>query len=196
MTEYEKLYWEKGLLVAGVDEAGRGPLAGPLVACAVILPPFTEAFINTDSKGMSPKDREEAYQLIREKALSIGTAVVDSALIDRVGISRASQLAFRRALEDLDHSFHVVISDYISVEGYQCLPLTKGDQRSLSCACASVVAKVLRDRIMEHYHRLFPQYNFLKHKGYATKEHVEAIDLHRESPIHRRSFSPIKNLFR
>ncbi|MCX8060739.1 MAG: ribonuclease HII [Aquificaceae bacterium] len=196
MTEYEKLYWEKGLLVAGVDEAGRGPLAGPLVACAVILPPFTEAFINTDSKGMSPKDREEAYQLIREKALSIGTAVVDSALIDRVGISRASQLAFRRALEDLDHPFHVVISDYISVEGYQCLPLTKGDQRSLSCACASVVAKVLRDRIMEHYHRLFPQYNFLKHKGYATKEHVEAIDLHRESPIHRRSFSPIKNLFR
>lgn len=196
MTEYEKLYWEKGLLVAGVDEAGRGPLAGPLVACAVILPPFTEAFINTDSKGMSPKEREEAYQLIREKALSIGTAVVDSALIDRVGISRASQLAFRRALEDLDHPFHVVISDYISVEGYQCLPLTKGDQRSLSCACASVVAKVLRDRIMEHYHRLFPQYNFLKHKGYATKEHVEAIDLHRESPIHRRSFSPIKNLFR
>ncbi|MCS6998963.1 MAG: ribonuclease HII [Aquificaceae bacterium] len=194
MREYEELYWSKGLLVAGVDEAGRGPLAGPLVACAVILQPFTEPFIDKDSKAMTPKEREEAYQRIRMKALAIGTAVVDSSLIDRIGILRANQLAFKRAIEDLKHAFHLVISDYLPVEGYECLPLVKGDKKSLSCACASVVAKVLRDRIMEYYHRLFPQYNFAKHKGYATKEHIKALNLYRESPIHRKSFSPVKQL--
>ncbi|MEN3027850.1 MAG: ribonuclease HII [Aquificaceae bacterium] len=194
MTEYERAYWARGLLVAGVDEAGRGPLAGPLVACAVILQPFTEPFIDKDSKAMTPKEREEAYRTIGMKALAIGTAVVDSSLIDRVGILRANQLAFKRAIEDLKHVFHLVISDYLPVEGYECLPLVKGDEKSLSCACASVVAKVLRDRIMEHYHRLFPQYNFAKHKGYATKEHIKALSLYRESPIHRKSFSPVKEL--
>ncbi len=192
MTEYEKAYWEKGLLVAGVDEAGRGPLAGPLVACAVILPPFTEPFIDKDSKAMSAKEREETYEVIRAKALAIGTAVVDSAVIDRIGIIKANLLAFKRALEDLKHKFHVVISDYLPVEGYECIPLVKGDEKSLSCACASVVAKVLRDRIMEHYHKLYPQYNFSKHKGYATREHIKAIRLYKESPIHRKSFSPIR----
>ncbi|MEJ7554084.1 MAG: ribonuclease HII [Aquificaceae bacterium] len=192
MTEYEKPYWEKGLLVAGVDEAGRGPLAGPLVACAIILPPFTEPFIEGDSKSMSQRERELAYELIKSKALAIGTAVVDSAVIDRIGIIKANLLAFKRALEDLKHKFHVVISDYLPVEGYECIPLVKGDEKSLSCACASVVAKVLRDRIMEHYHKLYPQYNFSKHKGYATREHIKAIRLYKESPIHRKSFSPIR----
>ncbi|MFN3870786.1 MAG: ribonuclease HII [Aquificaceae bacterium] len=194
MTEYERLYWEKGLLAAGVDEAGRGPLAGPIVACAVILPPFTEAFINADSKGMTPKERQEAYEIIKAKALAIGTAVVDSSLIDRVGIAKANKIAFKRALEDLNHPFHVVISDYLPIEDYPNIPLVKGDKKSLSCACASIVAKVLRDKIMEHYHKLFPQYNFAKHKGYATREHLRAIKEHRESLIHRRSFSPIKEL--
>jgi len=194
MIEYEKPYWEKGLLVAGVDEAGRGPLAGPIVACAVILPPFTEPFIDKDSKGMRSKEREEAYEIIKSKALAIGTAVVDSSLIDRVGILRANQIAFKRALEDLKHNFHVVISDYLPVEGYECIALVKGDERSLSCACASVVAKVLRDKIMEHYHKIYPQYNFAKHKGYATREHLKALSVHKESPIHRKSFSPIKQM--
>ncbi|MCS7277739.1 MAG: ribonuclease HII, partial [Aquificaceae bacterium] len=95
---------------------------------------------------------------------------------------------------DIKQQFHAVISDYLPVEGYECLPLTKGDEKSLSCACASVVAKVLRDRIMETYHQFFPHYNFAKHKGYATKEHIKALNLYRESPIHRRSFSPVKQL--
>ncbi|MEJ5339672.1 MAG: ribonuclease HII [Aquificaceae bacterium] len=194
MTYHERPYWERGLLVAGVDEAGRGPLAGPLVACAVILPPFSEPLVDRDSKAMNPGEREEAYELIKSKALAIGTAVVDSTLIDRMGILRANQLAFKRALADLKHKFHVVISDYLPVEGYECIALVKGDEKSLSCACASVVAKVLRDRIMEHYHKLFPQYNFAKHKGYATKEHIKAISVYRESPIHRRSFSPIRQM--
>lgn len=194
MTDYERPYWERGLLVAGVDEAGRGPIAGPLVACAVILPPFTEPFIDRDSKAMNSKEREEAYELIKSKAIAIGTAVVDSALIDRVGILKANMLAFKRALADLKHQFHVVISDYLPVDGYECIALVKGDEKSLSCACASVVAKVVRDRIMEHYHRLFPQYNFAKHKGYATKEHIRAINFYKESPIHRRSFSPVRQI--
>jgi ribonuclease HII len=194
MIEYELPYWERGLLVAGVDEVGRGPLAGPLVACAVILPPFTEPFLKGDSKRLTPKEREELYALIKEKALAIGTAVVDSSLIDRVGILEANLIAFKRALQDLKHRFDVVISDYLPVEGYECLALVKGDEKSLSCACASVVAKVLRDKIMEHYHRLLPHYNFVRHKGYATREHLKALKAHKESLIHRRSFSPIKQL--
>ncbi len=192
MIQYEIPYWERGLLVAGVDEAGRGPLAGPIVACAVILPPFTEPFIDKDSKKMTQEEREKFFEIIKSKALAIGTAVVDSTLIDKIGIAQANKIAFKRALEDLNHEFHVVISDYLSVEGYNCIPLVKGDEKSLSCACASIVAKVLRDRIMEHYHKLFPNYNFAKHKGYATREHIEALKTYRESPIHRKSFFPVR----
>ncbi len=192
MIQYEIPYWERGLLVAGVDEAGRGPLAGPIVACAVILPPFTEPFIDKDSKKMTQEEREKFFEIIKSKALAIGTAVVDSTLIDKIGIAQANKIAFKRALEDLNHEFHVVISDYLSIEGYNCVPLVKGDEKSLSCACASIVAKVLRDRIMEHYHKLFPNYNFAKHKGYATREHIEALKTYKESPIHRKSFFPVR----
>ena len=192
MIQYEIPYWERGLLVAGVDEAGRGPLAGPIVACAVILPPFTEPFIDKDSKKMTQEEREKFFEIIKSKALAIGTAVVDSTLIDKIGIAQANKIAFKRALEDLNHEFHVVISDYLSIESYNCIPLVKGDEKSLSCACASIVAKVLRDRIMEHYHKLFPNYNFAKHKGYATREHIEALKTYRESPIHRKSFFPVR----
>ncbi|MCS7284108.1 MAG: ribonuclease HII [Hydrogenobacter thermophilus] len=188
MIEHELSFWEKGLLVAGVDEAGRGPLAGPVVAAAVILPPFTEPFIEKDSKRMSAREREEAYELIRSKAIAIGTAVVDSVVIDRINILRATKLAMKRAIEDLKHHFDVVITDFVKLEGYNCLPLVKGDEKSLSCACASVVAKVLRDRIMEHYHRLFPQYEFIKHKGYPTRRHRELIRTYGYTEIHRRSF--------
>ena len=188
MIEHELELWKKGLLVAGVDEAGRGPLAGPVVACAVILPPHTEPFITKDSKKMSKEEREEVYELIKEKALAIGTAVVDSEVIDRINVLRATKLAMKRALEDLKHPFDVVITDYVNIEGYNCLPLVKGDERSLSCACASVVAKVLRDRIMEHYHKVFPEYEFERHKGYPTKRHRELIRLYGHSDIHRESF--------
>ncbi|MFN3813107.1 MAG: ribonuclease HII [Aquificaceae bacterium] len=186
--EYELSFWEKGLLVAGVDEAGRGPLAGPVVASAVILPLFTEAFIDRDSKRMSQMEREEAYELIRRRALSIGTAVVDSVVIDRVNILNATKLAMKRAIEDLKHPFHVVITDYVKIDGHNCLPLVKGDEKSISCACASVIAKVLRDRIMEHYHRIFPEYNFINHKGYPTVQHKESIKKYGLTAIHRVSF--------
>jgi ribonuclease HII len=188
VIEYELSFWEKNLLVAGVDEAGRGPLAGPLVAAAVILPPFTEPFIDKDSKKMSPKERESAYELIRSKALAIGTAVVDSVVIDRINILQATKLAIKRALEDLRHPFHVVITDHVKLEGYDCLPLVKGDEKSLSSACASVIAKVLRDKIMEHYHRVFPEYDFRRHKGYPTSKHRELLRRYGITDIHRKSF--------
>ena len=188
MTEFEERFWREGLLVAGVDEAGRGPLAGPIVAVAVVLPPFTEPFLRVDSKKLSPAEREELYEVIKERALAVGTAVVDSAVIDRVNIHQATKIAMRRALEDLKHPFDVVISDYVRLEEFNCLPLVKGDERSLSCACASVIAKVLRDRIMERFHEVYPEYEFAKHKGYPTKRHRELIRKFGITEIHRRSF--------
>lgn len=188
MTEIEERFWREGKIVAGVDEAGRGPLAGPVVAAAVILPPFTEPFLDRDSKRMTPKEREELYNYIREVALGIGTAVVDSAVIDRINVLRASKLAMKRALRDLKHPFDVVLSDYVMVEGFECVPLVKGDENSLSCACASVIAKVLRDRIMEKFHEIYPHYEFARHKGYPTKRHRELIRRLGVSDIHRRSF--------
>lgn len=188
MIEYELSFWEKNLIVAGVDEAGRGPLAGPVVAVAVILPPFTEPFIDKDSKKMSSKERESVYELIKAKALAIGTAVVDSVVIDRINILQATKLAMRRALEDLKRPFDVVITDHVKLEGYNCIPLVKGDEKSLSCACASVIAKVLRDKIMEHYHRVFPEYDFRRHKGYPTSRHRELLKRYGITDIHRKSF--------
>ena len=194
MIEYEKPLWDRGLLVAGVDEAGRGPLAGPVVACAVILPPYPTIPVDKDSKRMSPKERESAYELIMSTALAVGTAVVDSAVIDRINILSATKLAMRRALEDLKQTFHVVISDHVKIEGYNNIPLVRGDEKSLSCACASIVAKVLRDKLMEHYHSVFPQYGFQKHKGYPTKEHIERLKKFGKSFIHRNTFSPVKTI--
>ncbi len=195
MTEYENLFWERGLLVAGVDEAGRGSLAGPVVVAAVILPIFCSIPIHKDSKKLSPKEREEAYELIRSHALAIGTAVIDNIVVDRINVLKATKLAMKRALKDLNHRFDVVITDYVKLEEYECIPLVKGDEKSLSCACASIVAKVLRDRIMDNYHKVFPQYGFHKHKGYPTREHIEKLRPSGKTPIHRNSFYPVNTLF-
>ncbi|NPA32984.1 MAG: ribonuclease HII [Aquificae bacterium] len=192
MLEFELEFWERGLLVAGVDEAGRGPLAGPVVACAVILPPFTEPFIDGDSKKLSPSEREEAYEEIKRRALAVGTAVVDSVLIDRLNILRATKVAMIRALEDLKHRYDVVISDYVKLEVKNCVAIPKGDERSLSCACASIVAKVLRDRIMDVYGRIYPEFGFSSNKGYPTREHIERLKKGEKTDIHRMSFSPLK----
>ncbi len=188
MTEFEERFWREGLIVAGVDEAGRGSLAGPVVAAAVIIKPGTEPFLTSDSKKLTPQQRENFYEEIKNRSLAIGTGVVDSALIDRINILEATKVAMRRALEDLSHKFDLVITDYVRLDGYQCLALKKGDERSLSCACASIVAKVLRDRIMEEYHRLFPDYGFDRHKGYPTNYHRRAININGPTDIHRRSF--------
>lgn len=180
--------------VAGIDEAGRGPLAGPVVAAAVILPQRFDLPGLTDSKKISPKKREQLYPLIREQAVSVGVGVADAVEIDQINILQATLLAMKRALSRLKIS-----PDHLLIDGITPLPvdipqqtLKKGDSRSLSVAAASVVAKVLRDRIMLSFDRQHPEYGFLKHKGYGTSQHREAIARFGPSCLHRKSFGGVR----
>jgi ribonuclease HII len=191
MNSFERKAYQSGYrLVAGIDEAGRGPLAGPVVAAAVILPPeYHNSEIN-DSKKLSSQKREILYDVIRAEALTVGLGVVEAAAIDRINILQATLLAMKEALFDLSPS-----PDFVLIDGITSLPLSipqqtiiKGDSRSVSIAAASIIAKVSRDRIMEVYHRQFSQYNFIKNKGYATEEHRAAIKEFGLCKIHRRSF--------
>ena len=176
--------------VAGVDEAGRGPLAGPVVAAAVILPADYEDRQIDDSKKLTARQRERLYEVIQRDAVAVGIGVSDAALIDRMNILQATLRAMREAVLSL-----TPLPDCLLVDGLNKINLSivqqtivRGDQRSISVAAASIVAKVSRDRIMEIYHRQFPQYNFLANKGYGTREHREAIGHHGCCKIHRRSF--------
>ena len=196
MDTFEKIAYQEGYqLVAGIDEAGRGPLAGPVVAAAVILPPgYLNSEIN-DSKNLSAAKREELYETINKEAVAIGMMVVDADIIDRVNILQATLQAMRDAVLELPDS-----PDYLLIDGNQRIPIltpqkpiVKGDSLSISIAAASIIAKVSRDRIMEMYHRQFPQYNFQQNKGYGTKEHLDAIKQFGICKIHRKSFH-VKNL--
>ncbi len=177
--------------IAGVDEAGRGPLAGPVVAAAVILPPdYRHPEIN-DSKQLTPGKRERLYEVIRTDALAVGIGVVEAPVIDRVNILRATLMAMRDAVLDLSR-----LPDFLLIDGRNTIDvrtpqetIIAGDRKSISIAAASIIAKVSRDRIMEIYHRQFPQYNFLKNKGYGTDEHREAIQRCGRCKIHRLSFT-------
>jgi ribonuclease HII len=191
MDTFEKHASQDGFqLVAGVDEAGRGPLAGPVVAAAVIFPSgYRNGQIN-DSKQLAAQKREELYGIIKNDAVCVGIGVADSDVIDRINILRASLLAMREAVLDLSSP-----PDLLLVDGLHKIPiltpqltLVKGDTLSVSIAAASIIAKVSRDRIMEMYHRQFPQYNFLHNKGYGTKEHQLAIIGFGLCKIHRKSF--------
>ena len=177
-------------LVAGIDEAGRGPLAGPVIAAAVILPPDYEHTQIRDSKTLSPKQREKILEDIERDAVAIGIGVVESQVIDRVNILQATLTAMKEAVLDLSPP-----PEYLLIDGINRISvavpqetIVGGDGRSISVASASIVAKVSRDRIMEMYHRQFPQYNFLKNKGYGTPEHLEAILKYGRCKIHRCSF--------
>ena len=191
MYLFERKAQENGFsYIAGIDEAGRGPLAGPVVAAAVILQPGYENREIRDSKQLSPQKRERLYGIIREEALSVGIGVVEAAVIDAVNILRATLLAMEEAVSELS-----VSPDYLLIDGRNSLSLAipqetiiKGDARSISIASASIVAKVSRDKIMEIYHRQFPQYNFARNKGYGTEEHRRAIGEHGLCKIHRRTF--------
>jgi ribonuclease HII len=196
-THFEEYYSKKGYKgIAGVDEAGRGPLAGPVVAAAVILPKDFYLDAICDSKKINEKKRDEIYGLIHEKALSVGIGIVSEREIERINILNAALLAMKTALDEL-----TVAHDFILVDGNAKVCTTvpqktikQGDTRSISIAAASIIAKVTRDRIMYQYHRTYPAYNFKSHKGYGTKEHVQAIKEHGITKIHRRTFSPIKEM--
>lgn len=196
MNTHEKNAREEGYqFIAGVDEAGRGPLAGPVVAAAVILPlDYAHPEIN-DSKQLSAAKRERLYNIIEKDAVAFGMKVIEADIIDEVNILQASLQAMRDAVLELNES-----PDFLLVDGPHRIPiitpqkpLIKGDCLSISIAAASIMAKVTRDRIMEMYHRQFPQYNFRQNKGYGTKEHLDAIREYGVCKIHRKSFH-VKNL--
>ena len=178
------------MLIAGVDEAGRGPLAGPVVAAAVIFPVGYQNSKINDSKKLTARKRDELYKTIWEDAVAVGVGVAEADVIDRINILQASLQAMREAVLDLSK-----IPDFIFVDGLYTLnidapqkALVKGDALSISIAAASIIAKVSRDRIMEMYHRQFPRYNFQKNKGYGTAEHRRILKEIGMCKIHRRSF--------
>ncbi len=192
MNSFERRAHQLGYRsIAGIDEVGRGPLAGPVIAAAVILPPNYRNKEIRDSKQLAAKKREKLSEIIRQDALSIGLGVVEASIIDEVNIFQATLLAMKEAALNLS-----LTPDYLLIDGSHRIfvsitqeTIVKGDSLSVSVASASIIAKVSRDRIMEMYDRQFPQYNFLKNKGYATAEHIEALKKHGHCKIHRRSFT-------
>ena len=191
---YEGQAWRAGLTrVAGVDEAGRGPLAGPVVAAAVVVTPEHRIRGVNDSKLLSPERREELFTVIHARALAIGVAIVDHATIDRVNILQATRLAMLEALRQLAVAPDPVITDFVALPDVPCPQknLVGGDARCASVAAASIVAKVTRDRIMRELDKEFPEYGFARHKGYATPDHLAALDRHGPCRVHRRSFAGV-----
>jgi ribonuclease HII len=189
--ELEEFYWEKGFEhIAGVDEAGRGPLAGPVVAGAVILPRGLSIDGVNDSKKLSAKQRELLYHRIFESALSVGIGIVSHEVIDRINIYQASILAMRKAIEQLTLSPAIVLADgnCFKHEELRFQNVIAGDAKSMTIAAASIIAKVTRDSLMREYHDQFPEYGFDRHKGYGTRLHVDAVRRYGLCPIHRRTF--------
>lgn len=180
--------------IAGIDEAGRGPLAGPVVAAAVILPVHVRLVGVDDSKQLSEAERERLYPGILEKAVGVGIGVADAGEIDTLNILEATRLAMRRAIENVAPPPDYLLTDAVILPEVRIplRPIIKGDALSLSIAAASIIAKVTRDRLMAAYHELFPQYNFLSHKGYGTAEHLQMLAQFGPCSIHRRTFAPVR----
>ncbi len=192
---FERRFMEEGFCrIAGVDEAGRGCLAGPVVAAAVILPRGCVLDGVTDSKLLSPPVRERLFDTVLEQAVAVGIGVVGPEEIDSINVLRASLKAMTKAVDALDPR-----PDLLLIDGNQSIPhylpqkaIVQGDRLSLSISAASIVAKVYRDRLMERYHDEYPCYNFARHKGYGTREHREALRRWGVSPIHRKSFKGVR----
>jgi ribonuclease HII len=198
MNHLEQMLFEKGYrAVCGVDEVGRGPLAGPVVAAAVIMPPETLIEGLADSKRLTPLQRERIFEEIADMSLVCSVGVIDHESIDRMNILRASLMAMRKAVMDLRQA-----PDIILVDGNYPIPnvdqpqftVVGGDRQCQSISAASIVAKITRDRIMDRYQAMFPSFSFSKHKGYPTPEHLEELREYGPTDIHRRSFKPVADL--
>ena len=189
MKKYEHEYEHLGYL-CGIDEVGRGPLAGPVVACAVILPKDCDILWLNDSKKLTAKKREELYDVILEGAVSVGIGMASPERIDEINILQATYEAMRQAIAQLNPQPQVLLNDAVRIPGValQQVPIIKGDAKSLSIAAASVLAKVTRDRVMREYDALMPEYGFASNKGYGSAAHIEALRQYGPTPIHRRSF--------
>ena len=192
MRSFEHQYEGYGA-VCGIDEVGRGPLAGPVVAGAVILPTDCEILYLNDSKKLSEKKRELLYDEIMEKAVATGIGVISPARIDEINILQATYEAMRMAISNLKVQPSVLLNDAVTIPLVEIpqVPIIKGDAKSVSIAAASILAKVTRDHMMIEYDTLFPEYGFAKHKGYGTAAHIAALKEFGPTPIHRKSF--IKN---
>ena len=196
MLAYEKELYAQGIqLIAGVDEVGRGPLAGPVVAAAVILPENCKIPGLNDSKKIPKSKHQAIYQAVLDQARSVGIGVKDNRVIDQVNIYEATKLAMLEAIQELDQQPQHLLIDAMKLD----LPIPqtsiiKGDANSLSIAAASIVAKVTRDQMMAEYDQEYPGYDFAQNAGYGTSNHLEGLEKHGVTPIHRRSFEPIKSM--
>lgn len=193
MLKYEQLHWQEGRkVVAGIDEAGRGPLAGPVVAAAVVYDQNPMIPLINDSKKLTPELRNELFDMITAKARCYAIGIADVSEIDRINIYQAAMLAMRRAVEGLELAPEHLLVDGRGIPdcGAPCTTIVSGDSLSYSIASASILAKVTRDRIMCEYDKEYPQYRFSEHKGYCTPAHLDAIEKYGYCAIHRRSFHP------
>lgn len=193
MKEFDREYKIYGT-ICGIDEAGRGPLCGPVVAAAVILPDEYNILYINDSKKLSETKREEVYKEIDKYAVAYGVGIVSPERIDEINILQATYEAMRTAIHKLSVTPDILLNDAVTIPmvDIKQVPIIKGDAKSQSIAAASIVAKVTRDHLMEEYDKLYPEYGFAKHKGYGTAAHIKAIKEYGPCPIHRRTF--IKNL--
>lgn len=193
MKEYERKYASFSY-ICGIDEVGRGPLAGPVVAGAVILPRDCRILYLNDSKQLSEKKREELYEVIMENAVSTGLGFVSPERIDEINILQATYEAMRQAIGKLEKEPDLLLNDAVTIPGVEIrqVPIIKGDAKSVSIAAASIIAKVTRDRLMVQYDEIYPEYGFASNKGYGAAAHIEALKKYGPTPIHRRSF--LKNL--
>ena len=196
MLRYEKELYQTGFrAIAGIDEVGRGPLAGPVVAAAVILPPGCKIKGLNDSKKIPKKKHQEIYQAVLDKALAVGIGLIDNEIIDQVNIYEATKLAMKEALSKLS-----LKPDYLLIDAMKLdidIPqesIIKGDANSLSIAAASIVAKVTRDKLMADYDKEYPGYDFAQNAGYGTKSHLQGLERHGVTPIHRKTFEPVKSM--
>jgi ribonuclease HII len=195
MARFERQAFQEGYrLIAGVDEVGRGPLAGPVVACALILIPRCSLKGLDSSKRLSPKKRRELYPLIRKNVLAIGLGRVGEKKIDEINILKATHLAMKRAILHLGLKPDLLLVDGFEIPGIQIAQqaIVRGDEKSASIAAASIIAKVTRDNLMLRYHKRYPEYGFCHHKGYGTKRHLEALKGYGPSHIHRKTFSQVR----
>lgn len=189
MRQYEQEYAACGYL-CGIDEAGRGPLAGPVVAGAVILPADCQILYLNDSKQLSAKKREELYAVILHEAVAVGVGCVAHTRIDEINILQATYEAMREAINRLGVKPDILLNDAVTIPDVDIrqVPIVKGDAKSVSIAAASIVAKVTRDRMMVEYDKLYPEYHFAENKGYGAAVHIEALKKYGPSPIHRKTF--------
>lgn len=189
LQQYERDYEKEGL-ICGIDEVGRGPLAGPVVTGAVILPKNCEILYLNDSKQLSAEKREQLYDVILEHAVAVGIGIVSPQRIDEINILQATYEAMRQAIAKLDPAPQILLNDAVTIPQVAIpqVPIIKGDAKSVSIAAASILAKVTRDHMMEEYDKEYPEYGFAKHKGYGTAAHIAALKEFGPTPIHRRTF--------